>query len=77
MIRRNLVTARVMLGKHITNSMNYCNMYFCSSYSPSQKCCYDSSGNVLTGTDGGNAYSVYPNNWESLIGTYMFTYTCT
>jgi deleted-in-malignant-brain-tumors protein 1 len=35
------------------------------SNSPSQRCCYNRDGDIMTGTDGGNPYSVYPNNWES------------
>ena len=42
--------------------------YAHSSFSPSQQCCYGSDGNILTGTDGGSAYSVYPNNWKSFLG---------
>ena len=39
-----------------------------SLYSPSQQCCYNTDGNLLTGVGGGSAYSVYPNNWISLLG---------
>ena len=38
------------------------------SFSSSQQCCYDSNGYLLTGAGGSTAYSVYPNNWKSLIG---------
>lgn len=35
---------------------------------PSQQCCYDKNGNLLTGVGGGTAYSVYPKDWKSFIG---------
>lgn len=54
-------------------------MCWFSSYSPSQQCCYGSNGDILTGTDGGSAYSVYPNNWKSFLGidlSLLYVHAC-
>ena len=42
--------------------------YLYCSYSLSQQCCFGRNDNPLTGTDGGSAYSVYLNNWKSILG---------
>ena len=54
--------------KYSTAQLQYMLYYVHSSFNPSQQCCYGSDGNILTGTDGGSAYSVYPNNWKSFLG---------
>lgn len=40
-------------------------------FGPSQQCCYGDDGNILTGTDGGSAYSVYPSNLLALAGKFV------
>ena len=43
----------------------------CRLFGPSQQCCYDKEGNIITGVGGGSAYQVYPSNFDTTIGTMI------
>lgn len=47
---------------------NIIELFYYRPFSNSQQCCYDHNGHLLTGIGGGAPYSVYPNNWQSLLG---------
>ena len=49
--------------------INLCYICACRSFGPSQQCCYDKEGSIITGVGGGSAYQVYPSNLKSAIGT--------
>ena len=64
-------TDKAMLGIMISH-ISIIDFISNSSFGPSQQCCYGDDGNILTGTNGGSAYRVYPNSWSSLIGIITY-----
>ena len=43
--------------------MKFIDLY--RDFGPGQQCCYDDSGNIITGNNGGTADLVAPTNWKT------------
>ena len=69
-----LQTSQCWVSTTVTELTDFLFLINSRSYSPSQQCCYDNSGQLITGIGGGSTYRVYPNNWKSLLGMYLIPF---